>query len=251
MTARISIRDKPSISLPPSGRGQRLLAILKTINHPPPPLPLTSTIISITTYTSQHSNDPTYMRIPKVCYLFGRGCVLLLPPLDRGRPLGFVDMVDVPPRCSTSRELDYDITDTWDDLVGAIDEIAPTTVEGVNQRVYRSLLPLLRIRLPAYVMSTTYNTDSSGTECIDFRVTVSRSQETRRLQSYICIRLTRDRFQLTKDIEVAEIGLQQNRWSSCVGSMNPQKVHHRLMHQQSPGSTPRFGYGCSYAMQPV
>ncbi|GJS05754.1 hypothetical protein Tco_0322262 [Tanacetum coccineum] len=29
---------------------------------------------------------------------------------------GFVDMVDVPPRCSTSRELDYDITDTWDDL---------------------------------------------------------------------------------------------------------------------------------------
>ncbi|GJU58471.1 hypothetical protein Tco_1236237 [Tanacetum coccineum] len=48
---------------------------------------------------------------------------------------GFVDMVDVPPRCSTSRELDYDITDTWDDLVGAIDEIAPTTLEGVNQRV--------------------------------------------------------------------------------------------------------------------
>ncbi|GKD80804.1 hypothetical protein Tco_1347643, partial [Tanacetum coccineum] len=29
---------------------------------------------------------------------------------------GFVNMVDVPPRCSTSRELDYDITDTWDDL---------------------------------------------------------------------------------------------------------------------------------------
>ncbi|GKC09669.1 hypothetical protein Tco_1001279, partial [Tanacetum coccineum] len=38
-------------------------------------------------------------------------------------------------RCSMSKELDYDITDTWDDLVGAIDEIAPTTLEGVNQRV--------------------------------------------------------------------------------------------------------------------
>ncbi|GJY19842.1 hypothetical protein Tco_0392408 [Tanacetum coccineum] len=48
---------------------------------------------------------------------------------------GFVYMVDVPPRCLTSRELDYDITDTWDDLIGAIDEIAPTTLEGVNQRV--------------------------------------------------------------------------------------------------------------------
>ncbi|GJY57891.1 hypothetical protein Tco_0457783 [Tanacetum coccineum] len=35
----------------------------------------------------------------------------------------------------SGRELDYGITDTWDDLVGAIDEIAPTTVEGVNQRV--------------------------------------------------------------------------------------------------------------------
>ncbi|GJY67124.1 hypothetical protein Tco_0469362 [Tanacetum coccineum] len=32
-------------------------------------------------------------------------------------------------------ELDYGITDTWDDLVGAINEIAPTTLEGVNQRV--------------------------------------------------------------------------------------------------------------------
>ncbi|GKC23571.1 hypothetical protein Tco_1025721 [Tanacetum coccineum] len=44
-------------------------------------------------------------------------------------------MVDVPPRCLTSRELDYDITDTWDDLVGAIDEIASTTLEGV--RIYQ------------------------------------------------------------------------------------------------------------------
>nr|GEW04948.1 putative reverse transcriptase domain-containing protein [Tanacetum cinerariifolium] len=31
-------------------------------------------------------------------------------------------------------EVGYSITDTWDDLVGAIQETAPTTVEGVNQR---------------------------------------------------------------------------------------------------------------------
>ncbi|GKD05380.1 hypothetical protein Tco_1180354, partial [Tanacetum coccineum] len=53
----------------------------------------------------------------------------------RGDLYGFVDMVDVAPRHSMSRELDYGITDTWDDLVGAIEEIAPTTLEGVNQRV--------------------------------------------------------------------------------------------------------------------
>ncbi|GKF28531.1 hypothetical protein Tco_0094873 [Tanacetum coccineum] len=44
-------------------------------------------------------------------------------------------MVDVAPRCPTSRELDYGIMNTWDDLVGAINEIALTTLKGVNQRV--------------------------------------------------------------------------------------------------------------------
>ncbi|GKA66168.1 hypothetical protein Tco_0765976 [Tanacetum coccineum] len=48
---------------------------------------------------------------------------------------GFADMLDAAPRCQTSGELGYGITDTWDDLVGAIQEIAPTTLEGVNQRV--------------------------------------------------------------------------------------------------------------------
>ncbi|GJV63575.1 hypothetical protein Tco_1474403 [Tanacetum coccineum] len=48
---------------------------------------------------------------------------------------GFAEMLDAAPGCQTSKELGYGITDTWDDLVGAIQEIAPTTLEGVNQRV--------------------------------------------------------------------------------------------------------------------
>ncbi|GJR29876.1 putative reverse transcriptase domain-containing protein [Tanacetum coccineum] len=48
---------------------------------------------------------------------------------------GFADMLDAAPGRQTSKELGYGITDTWDDLVGAIQEIAPTTLEGVNQRV--------------------------------------------------------------------------------------------------------------------
>nr|GEZ41479.1 retrovirus-related Pol polyprotein from transposon 17.6 [Tanacetum cinerariifolium] len=48
---------------------------------------------------------------------------------------GFVDRVDVAPRCSMSRELGYGIMDTWDKPVGASEEIAPTTLQGVNQRV--------------------------------------------------------------------------------------------------------------------
>ncbi|GKF45473.1 hypothetical protein Tco_0132025, partial [Tanacetum coccineum] len=38
-------------------------------------------------------------------------------------------------RPTTARADLYGIRDAWDDLVGAIQEIAPTTLEGVNQRV--------------------------------------------------------------------------------------------------------------------
>ncbi|GKG48559.1 hypothetical protein Tco_0512706, partial [Tanacetum coccineum] len=34
-----------------------------------------------------------------------------------------------------SRKVGYGITDTWDELVDTIQEIAPTTLQGVNQRV--------------------------------------------------------------------------------------------------------------------
>ncbi|GKA48355.1 hypothetical protein Tco_0741313 [Tanacetum coccineum] len=37
--------------------------------------------------------------------------------------------------CPISRELDYGITDEWDGLVEAIEEIAPTTIEGVNRNI--------------------------------------------------------------------------------------------------------------------
>ncbi|GJS46903.1 hypothetical protein Tco_0597024 [Tanacetum coccineum] len=93
MTARISIRDEPSISLPPR----------EEIPSPPP-------------------NSPTHIEVPESC----------LPLRKRVR---FASPTPSREYVRRSRELDYDITDTWDDPVGAIDEIAPTTVEGVNLRV--------------------------------------------------------------------------------------------------------------------
>nr|GEU67425.1 hypothetical protein [Tanacetum cinerariifolium] len=47
----------------------------------------------------------------------------------------FVDRVDVAPEHPMSKELGYGIMDTWDELVGASKEIAPTTLQGVNKRV--------------------------------------------------------------------------------------------------------------------
>nr|GEW95206.1 hypothetical protein [Tanacetum cinerariifolium] len=42
---------------------------------------------------------------------------------------------NVTPKRLMSKELGYGITDTWDELVGASEEITPTTLQGVNQRV--------------------------------------------------------------------------------------------------------------------
>ncbi|GJX29682.1 hypothetical protein Tco_0237761 [Tanacetum coccineum] len=154
----ISIRDDPSISLPPREEVERLLALTT-----PPPSPLTPLSSPLPQIPSPPPNSPTHIEIPESCLpLRKRVCFASptpsrevgessaagaarqdRPTIERDDPYsiaredlyGYVDIFDVPPRCSTSRELDYDITDTWDDLVGAIDEIAPTTVEGVNQRV--------------------------------------------------------------------------------------------------------------------
>ncbi|GJY54982.1 hypothetical protein Tco_0446646 [Tanacetum coccineum] len=57
------------------------------------------------------------------------------PTTARADLYGFTDMLEAAPGRRMSRELGYGIRDTWDDLVGAIQEIAPTTLEGVNQRV--------------------------------------------------------------------------------------------------------------------
>nr|GFC04559.1 hypothetical protein [Tanacetum cinerariifolium] len=48
--------------------------------------------------------------------------------LVREEIYGFVDRVDVAPGRPMSKELGYGITDTWDELVGASKEIAPTTL---------------------------------------------------------------------------------------------------------------------------
>ncbi|GKD44107.1 hypothetical protein Tco_1268752, partial [Tanacetum coccineum] len=57
------------------------------------------------------------------------------PTTARTDLYGFADTLEAAPGRRMSRELGYGIRDTWDDLVGAIQEIAPTTLEGVNQRV--------------------------------------------------------------------------------------------------------------------
>ncbi|GJV33957.1 hypothetical protein Tco_1394357 [Tanacetum coccineum] len=118
MTARISIRDEPSISLPPREEVERLLAL--TTPPPSPLTPLSSPLPQIPSpplpIPSPPPNSPTHIEILRVVLPLRRGCVLLLPPL-------VMRSGEFSSRCSRLG-INYDITNTWDDLVGAIDEIA-------------------------------------------------------------------------------------------------------------------------------
>ncbi|GKF71350.1 hypothetical protein Tco_0207464 [Tanacetum coccineum] len=53
----------------------------------------------------------------------------------RTNDYGFVSMVDDATRRHVPREVGYGITNTWDELVDAIQEGAPTTLKRVNARV--------------------------------------------------------------------------------------------------------------------
>ncbi|GJY01011.1 hypothetical protein Tco_0359163 [Tanacetum coccineum] len=51
------------------------------------------------------------------------------------QPVLDVATVDATPGCIVSGEVGYRIEDVWDDMVGDMEERAPTTIEGLSQRV--------------------------------------------------------------------------------------------------------------------
>ncbi|GKG38055.1 hypothetical protein Tco_0457278, partial [Tanacetum coccineum] len=62
MTTRISIRDEPSISLPPREEVERLLALTT-----PPPSPLTPLSSPLPQIPSTPPNSPTHIEVPESC----------------------------------------------------------------------------------------------------------------------------------------------------------------------------------------
>ncbi|GKD78270.1 hypothetical protein Tco_1340891, partial [Tanacetum coccineum] len=147
MTTRISIRDEPSISLPPREEVERLLAL--TTPPPSPLTPLSSPLPHIPSpllpaspplpIPSPPPNSPTHIEIPDSYLLLWKRVRFSSPTpshevgessaagaarqdgpaiaredpysVARGDLYGFVDMVDVAPGHPMSRELNYGITD--------------------------------------------------------------------------------------------------------------------------------------------
>ncbi|GJY94077.1 putative reverse transcriptase domain-containing protein [Tanacetum coccineum] len=123
-------------------RSDRLLSCLK---HPTTITTYTPTTSSITTryhqppitYTEHH--HPIALLILRLPRLFTSSEEGDPYPIAREDLYGFVDVFDVPPRCSTSRELDYDITDTWDDLGKAnvvTDTLSRKDKESIRVRAF-------------------------------------------------------------------------------------------------------------------
>nr|GEU98226.1 putative reverse transcriptase domain-containing protein [Tanacetum cinerariifolium] len=173
VTAKMSIRPQTSISLPSDTEIARLMAI--PIPPPSPLSPLSSPLPHIPSpplpLLSPPPIDPTYeeeplgyrvarlrrkaerKEIPEADLpLWKRLCAAHTGTYELGKSSAaaaarhrepvtddlyrFVDTVERGEGSTpAAMEVGYDITNTWDDLVGAIQETASTTMEGVNQRV--------------------------------------------------------------------------------------------------------------------
>ncbi|GJZ22681.1 hypothetical protein Tco_0559720 [Tanacetum coccineum] len=170
MTARISIRDEPSISLPPREEVERLLALttplpspltplsspLLQIPSPPlpaspptsvlPALPLPTSSPPLQLISSDRRADIPEITLPprkRLGINLGLRCevgesltvVASRPIGGRRADYGFVDIVDAKISRRRAKEVGYGIRDAWVDPRDAAKEVALTTLEGVNTRV--------------------------------------------------------------------------------------------------------------------
>ncbi|GJZ45230.1 hypothetical protein Tco_0592826, partial [Tanacetum coccineum] len=164
MTARISIRDEPSISLPPREEVERLLAL--TTPSPSPLTPLSSPLPHIPTppfpasppasvlpaspplqlLSSDHRIDRPEITLPPRKRLgidLGHryeiresSTVAATKPIGgRRADYGFVGTMDTEIRRQRVEEVGYGIRDIWVDPREAVEEVTPMTLKGVNARV--------------------------------------------------------------------------------------------------------------------
>ncbi|GKE94951.1 hypothetical protein Tco_1579806, partial [Tanacetum coccineum] len=143
MTARISIRAEPSISLPPREEVERLLAL----TTPPPLLPIPAPISSppvLLPSTNSRADRPKFCLPPrkKLCstqgprYEVGKSSSVAAarPTGGRRADYGFVDTMDTEIRRQRVEEVGYGIRDVWVDPREAVEEVALMTLGGVNTR---------------------------------------------------------------------------------------------------------------------
>nr|GEV36548.1 hypothetical protein [Tanacetum cinerariifolium] len=139
---------------------------------PSPPLPVSSLPLPL---PSPPTTSPTYVEAPlgyRVAAIRMRAASppLLLPYTSHRTDIPEAEMPPHKKACfntpdewrliipsllmlpdSRVKEIGYGITDTWDELVDAIREVAPTTLEGVNQRETRLAITVRQDTYEIYV----------------------------------------------------------------------------------------------------
>ncbi|GJR87641.1 zinc finger, CCHC-type containing protein [Tanacetum coccineum] len=128
-TARMSVRPQTPILLPSEAEVERLLAL-----PIPPPSPLSPwedtpevellprKRLCLTTPTSRNEVGESLAAAPR-------------PTRGHRVDYGFIDTMDAEIRRHRAEEVGYGIRDVWVDPTEAVEEVAPTILEGVNARV--------------------------------------------------------------------------------------------------------------------
>nr|GEV17518.1 putative reverse transcriptase domain-containing protein [Tanacetum cinerariifolium] len=131
-----------SAAIPPPSPAYRTTARMSIRAQAPIPFPSEAEAVGIWLRAASplpsHTLPPSHYLLPLPSPPLPPPSSALLPPVDRREE---VPEADLPPQkrlcltAPTPREVRFGITDTWDELVDAIQEGAPTTLEGVNARV--------------------------------------------------------------------------------------------------------------------
>ncbi|GJQ89044.1 hypothetical protein Tco_0000183 [Tanacetum coccineum] len=140
MTARISIRDEPSISLPPREEIPSpplpalppafVLPALPPAN-PTHPLGYRAAMIQLSAKTPSTSHP---LPLPTSSPPFS-AATAARPIRGRRADYRFIDTVDAEISRRRAKEVGYRIRDAWVDPRDATEKVALTTLEGVNTRV--------------------------------------------------------------------------------------------------------------------
>nr|GEY19772.1 hypothetical protein [Tanacetum cinerariifolium] len=111
---------------------------------PPPPLPPLPASLFIPSSVDRKEDIPEAELPPRkrLCvtaltlrYKVGESSTAARPIRGHRVDYGFIGTLDAETRCQRAKEVGYRIRDVWVDPAEAVEEVAPTTLEGVNARV--------------------------------------------------------------------------------------------------------------------
>ncbi|GKE39480.1 hypothetical protein Tco_1462885, partial [Tanacetum coccineum] len=127
-----------ALPIPPPSPLTPLSSLLPQIPSPPLPPPPSSLHLppSDTPEAELPPSNRLCLTAPAPRYEVGESSTIAPRPTGgHGVDYGFIDTMDTEVRRQRAEEVDYGVRDVWVDPTEAVEEVAPTTLEGVNDRL--------------------------------------------------------------------------------------------------------------------